>query len=58
MEERTSEFYRSQIARICRLLTDITDRQARDGLRQLAEEYEARAAEAERREKSGEHLPD
>ena len=55
MTERTPEFYRSQIARIRKLLTGATDRDAVDGLRQLAAEYEARAARAERREKPGRH---
>jgi hypothetical protein len=49
------EFFQSQIARIHRLLTGITDQQAMDGLKLLAEENEAQAAEAERREKPDEH---
>ena len=40
--------------RIRRLLTGITDQQARDGLKRLVEKYEAQAAQAERREKSDE----
>jgi len=45
-----ASFFRSQIARIRRLLTDVTDQQTADGLKQLAEEYEVRAAEAEQRD--------
>jgi hypothetical protein len=55
MADRTPEFCRSQIARIHRLLTGVTDQQTADGLKRLAEEYEARTAEAERREKPDEH---
>ena len=58
MVKRTPEFFRSQIARIRGLLTGITDQQARDGLKRLAEYYEARAAEAERCEKPDGRCPD
>jgi hypothetical protein len=37
MAERPPEFFRSQIARIRRLLTDITDRQAGDGLTRMVQ---------------------
>ena len=51
MAERTPEYFRSQIARINRLLTGITDRQVAAGLKRLVDTYEALAAQAERREK-------
>jgi hypothetical protein len=58
MAERPPEFFRSQIARIRRLLTGVTDQQTVVALNQLAEEYQARAAEAERREKQDKHCPE
>jgi hypothetical protein len=58
MPERPPEFFRSQIARINRLLTGVTDHQTMVELKRLAEEYQAKAAEAERREKQCEHGPE
>jgi hypothetical protein len=55
MAERTPEFFRSQIARIKRLLTGVTDQRTREGLTRLAEEYEARAAEIEQGQQPDEH---
>lgn len=41
-------FFRTQIERIRRLLADVTDKQARRALMELAKEYEAREADAKR----------
>jgi hypothetical protein len=51
MSEGSAKFFREQIARIRRLLSGVTDEPTERALRQLAEEYQARAAEAEREEK-------
>jgi hypothetical protein len=44
-------FFRAQIARIRRLLSGVTDEQTARSLRELAEEYETRKADAEQKEK-------
>ena len=47
MAQTTAKFLREQIARIQRLLEDITDARTERALQDLAEEYEARATEQE-----------
>ena len=47
MPEASPEFLRAQVARIRRIVCDLTDKRARQALLALAEEYEARAATLE-----------
>jgi hypothetical protein len=48
MPEASPQFLRAQVARIRRIVRDLTDKRARQALLLLAEEYEARAAVLER----------
>jgi hypothetical protein len=48
MTEAGPEFLRAQVARIRRIVRDLTDHRARQALLLLAEEYEARTAARER----------
>ena len=45
MTEASPESLRAQVARIRRIVRDLTDQRARQALLALAEEYEARATE-------------
>jgi hypothetical protein len=52
MPEASPEFLRAQVARIRRIVRDLTDQRARQALLALAEEYEARAATLEHADES------
>jgi hypothetical protein len=54
MPEASPESLRAQVARIRRIVRDLTDQRARQALLALAEEYEARAATLEHAEKATE----
>jgi hypothetical protein len=51
MAEASLECLRAQVARIRRLIRDLTDQRARQALLALAEEYEARDATLEHADK-------
>ena len=51
MAHGSVKFFKDQIVRIRRLLTEAWDKKTEGALKELAHEYEVRASELERREK-------
>ena len=51
MAHGSVKFFKDQIVRIRRLLTEAWDKKTEGALKELAQEYEVRASELERREK-------